>query len=395
MTIWQSVGGMISVELTCADVPATLQALMNAGIMLHSISFPTALTVRAKIKRQDLRGLKAICEKKGDSVRIDKLWGVYWTVKQALRRPVLIAGLLLLCIGAIYLPSRVLFIQVSGNTGVSDTAILEQAARCGIMFGAAAKDVRSEQVKNQLLEQIPQLQWAGINLSGCVATIEVKENLQEVQSPAISSALDIYSSRDAIVTHIVATKGLPACNVGQGVSAGQTLISAHMPAGEVLMHTGAAGEIYGDTVRQNTSITPLSVTKRGEILRQEQNIYFIIGKKQINLHNHSGIYGDSCVKIRSEQSLTLPGGYELPVTIVTERITYYVTENTVLNEDAVTWTEQLNKNYVLQQMIAGKIHHSSYSGSVAGNAYILKGSYACNEMIGSITNEEKPNGEDS
>ena len=35
--------------------------------------------------------------------------------------------------------------------------------------------IRSEKVKNSLLQRIPQLQWAGINTDGCVAVISVRE----------------------------------------------------------------------------------------------------------------------------------------------------------------------------------------------------------------------------
>ena len=89
-------------------------------------------------------------------------------------RPVLLAGLGILFLLAMYLPSRVLFIRVEGNMQIPDRQILAAAEECGIRFGASRREVRSEKVKNALLSSVPQLQWAGVNTAGCVATISVR-----------------------------------------------------------------------------------------------------------------------------------------------------------------------------------------------------------------------------
>ena len=61
--------------------------------------------------------------------------------------------------------------------------ILERAEYCGVHFGAKAGSVRSEQVKNRLLFEIPELRWAGVNTTGCTAVITVAER-QSGEVPA-------------------------------------------------------------------------------------------------------------------------------------------------------------------------------------------------------------------
>ena len=394
MNLFQSISGMLEIELICADIPLTLRYISQQGIVLENIRFPSALTVRALIARTDIKKVRAICKKQGDKLRIRYAKGIYWALKGLLRRPVLTVGILSLCLMALWLPTRVLFVQVSGNNSVSTAVILDHAAQSGVCFGASSRAVRSERIKNMLLEQIPQLQWVGVNTAGCVATIYVKENVQEIQSPAVSSTFDICAARDAFVTHVYATKGTISCKIGQAVKAGQVLIASHIPAGETMIYTGAAGEIYGDTIRQNVCITPIKTEKRRVILSQERKFSLIIGKNQINLHNGSGICSSSCVKIVKEDPLTLPGGFQLPVAIRTEYITYYETEENILAEESMHWLQSYSSDYTKQQMIAGKILSGTFTTELTDDLYTLQGDFTCNEMIGSITNEGLSHGED-
>lgn len=394
MNIFDSIDGMVEVELTCADMSRSLNLITSSGIELANIQFQSALTVRVEIKRNALRKLRKICAKQSDVVRVKRRIGIYWDVKSLLRRPVLVIGIVLLCVVAYGLSNRILFIDVKGNATVQSGEILDQAKSYGVYFGVSADSIRSERVKNGLLEAIPQLQWVGVNTAGCVATIHVKENVIETQPSTVSSTFDICASQDAFVTYVYATKGAVSCKVGQTVEAGQILISAHIPAGDTLLYTGAAGEVYGDTSRKIQCVSPISIEKRGEIIRSETKISLIIGKNRINLHNDSGIYSSSCVKIIEEHPLSLPGGFDLPVIVLKEHITYYETQEFILDETAFSWLENYCGSYINRQMIAGKILSSNFKNEMADDLYFLQGSFSCNEMIGRITNEEIFHGED-
>ena len=394
MNLFQSIGGMVEIEMVCADITNTLVAISSEGILMENIRFPSALTVQAQIARTQVRKIRSICNKRGDKIRVRYAKGIYWGTKSLLHRPVMTLGILLLCILSLWLSEKVLFIQVSGNVRVPTGVILDQAANTGVYFGASTRALRSEKVKNNLLEQIPQLQWVGVNTAGCVATIQVKENVQENQSTVISGTFDICAAKDAYITYVHATKGTVNCKIGQSVNAGQTLISAHSQAGESLLYTGAAGEVYGDTVRQIECIVPLKMQKREDIIDQQTKFSLIIGKKQINLHNDSGICSGSCVKIIKEDHLSLPGGFLLPVVLRTEYITYYDTDDSILSEDNLSWVEDYCCDYTKRQMVAGRILSDNFTQNLTDDIYTLQGDFTCNEMIGIITDEEIFHGED-
>ena len=141
-------------------------------------------------------------------------------MKGLLSRPVLLGGMGLLLAASLYLPSRVLFIRVEGNSVVDTREILAAAEACGIRFGASRREVRSEKVKNNLLEKVPDLQWAGVNTAGCVATISVRERQITAEEQAEEAVTHLVAARDGYIVSTTVTQGTPLVQVGQTVRAG-------------------------------------------------------------------------------------------------------------------------------------------------------------------------------
>ena len=137
MDLWTSLAGVVSAELTSSD-PEQLLALANAAeIEFFQMQQIDDLTCRFRIRRRDYRKLHELVKRRGDNLKILGRFGLYWSGKAMLFRPVLLAGLGILFLLAMYLPSRVLFIRVEGNMQIPDRQILAAAEECGIRFGAS------------------------------------------------------------------------------------------------------------------------------------------------------------------------------------------------------------------------------------------------------------------
>ena len=87
--------------------------------------------------------------------------------------------------------------------------------------------------------------------------------------------------------------------------------------------------------------------------------------------------------------LTLPGGFVLPVALVTEVWTDYHHEVSTVPEDrAEIGLSDFADNYLMQQMLAGRILRRHIQYSCENGVYALEGNYACIEMIGREQSEE-------
>jgi len=389
MGTFQSIGGMITVEIISADAVGILTKINQINVVLSNVVSIDELTICADVARKDYKKIHALVKDRNDQIKITQKKGIYWTVKGLLRRPVLLVGILIPILLSAVLPRYILFFEVEGNAEVSKQRIIEEAAKCGIDFGTLRRSLRSEQMKNALLESIPQLQWAGINTYGCRAVISVREKTAAEDETLDHSVCSIVAARDGVIRECTVQQGNSVCRVGQAVKSGQVLVSGYTDCGFMIKATHAKAEIYADTIRELLAVSPGAVSQRGEITGSKTKYSFVFGKNMINLYKDSGIWDTSCVKIYEQKNMTLPGGFQLPIGIIQETWVIY---NTELAEppvqDDLYWMETAARDYLFSQMIAGQIIEKTQSLQIMDGRCVLNGQYACVEMIGQVKNEE-------
>ena len=384
MEFWGSLAGMLTVEFTSADPENTLDAIIKAEIPLTRVVEKKKLTYQMQIRRKDFRKLSAILKRQGSQPVIIRKQGIYWVLQRLLHRPVLVSTFFLLLISSVYLPSRIFFVAVEGNTAIPDRQILTAAEDCGIRFGASRKRVRSEKVKNALLACVPQLQWAGINTSGCTAVISVKERVSEAHEPMDAKTVsNLIAERDGYIVSMTITGGTGLVFPGQAVTKGQMLVSGYTDCGFCIRAARAEGEIVAQTSRNVYSVTPASCLISTASGNTKCNISLLIGKKRINLWKDSRISDTGCGRMYEEYFVYLPGGYRLPVAICMDRyIPYEIQETRISEPEAEFMLQEFSDRYLERQMVAGQILREEHTFSDAGRLYQLSSSYSCREIIG-------------
>ena len=378
----KAISGQLWVELTSAEPELAVSAYAGAGIPMEDLQPQGALTLRFWMPRCCYPQARKLAQKRGDCLKILGKRGIYWMLPRLLRRPVLLLGAAVLTGLTLFLPSRILFVQVEGNAAVPARQILEAAAQSGLAFGTSRRQVRSEKVKNALLSKIPQLQWAGVNTSGCVATVSVRERtgLPPAQDPGGVSSL--CAVRDGYIRSITATAGTALVQPGQTVQAGQVLISGYTDCGLCLRGEQAKGEVFAQTQQELTAVLPAKWTLRGQRLAQRRSYSLLIGKKRINLWKDSGIWEDTCGRMYEEHYITLPGGFRLPLALcIQTRTTFALTSETIPEAQAGKELTDFARRTVLKRMVAGEIQQAAEHLRQDGGCFWLEARYVCQEMI--------------
>ena len=386
MTFIKSLLGQYRVMLVSGNLSLMLTDFSANGISLQEVCFIDELHLEATISRDQLSDLENVIRRRGDELFIIGKLGLFWKLSRIKKRPVLVIGIFLLCMLCWFLPGKILFVDVSGNADVPGRYIAEIAKEYGLGFFASREDVRSEKIKNALLSAIPQLQWVGVNTRGCVAFITVREREKSVTEDGISISNSIVAARDGVIQDITVISGTPLCKVGQGVKAGDVLVSGYTDCGLLIKLQQADAEIFAYTFRQLQAVTPSIAYKRTISSKKNRKIMLRIGKNIINLWKDSGILDSSCVKMYKEDCLTLPGGFQLPIALITECC--LVSQS--LNETAAPteWMECAAEKDLLSSMIAGKLLQKNTTITSNDNFSVIRGRYACLEMIGQKRYEE-------
>lgn len=375
------------VEITCADMTRMFKSLSDKGIVVYDIINTGILTVEIEVGWKSLKEIIKIVEKFGGHIKVKRVWGIRPYVGWFIKRRIIAIAILVLGLFLSVLPSRVFFVCVEGNTMVPTKRILEAADKCGLSFGSLRRAIRSEKIKNSLLEELPQLQWAGINTSGCVATISVKERgvgESEQEFPGIGN---IIAARDGIIQNYAVENGTAICRIGEAVTAGQVLVSGYIDCGGVIKCVCAQAEVNACTVRDIDAVTPATALKRQLVVDEKTTYSILLGKKLINLYKDSGILDTSCVKMYSERYLTLPGGFQLPIALVTHRLVSYSTAICDVSSSC-EWLPKYCETYLREHMVAGQILSKSSWTETDNGTTNFHGEYICLEMIGQFVGEE-------
>lgn len=400
MNFWRSLEGMMEVELTSAEPELSLERINAAKISVYHVRQKNPLTFLFSISRVDYPMLSKLCKKQGENLKIIRKFGLYWTGKSLVHRPALLIGMAVLLCFVLYLPSRVFFVQVEGNTSVPSRKILAAAEESGIRFGASRRLVRSEKVKNALLSAVPELQWAGVNTSGCVATISVRERSAPTGKKPPYEVTSIVAARDGYILSGTVTSGSPLFTVGRTVKAGETLVSGYTDTGLCIRAARAEAEIFAQTNHELTVITPSTRLCRGKETDTKKKVSLILGKNRINLWKGSGNLDAGCGRIESNYRLTLPGGFALPITLCVERFSSFELNQEELDRSHVeTVLRDFAESYLTQTMIAGELLQRSETLFQEDGIYSLTGEYRCREMISRVHREQigdsDTNGENS
>ena len=389
MDFWKSMAGMMEVELTSAEPELALQAVNTKGIEIFYMRQVSELTCCFRIRRKDYQKLAALSRKRGETLRVLRKTGMFWSGKRMLARPVFLVGIVFLMAVVLYLPTRVLFVRVEGNEMIPTRQILAAAEESGICFGALRREVRSEKVKNALLSAVPELQWAGVNTAGCVATISVRERTITQETGKVNQVTNIVADRDGYILSATVTKGNSLVQVGQTVKTGQILVSGYTDCGICIQATASEGEILAQTNRNLAVVMVSERVRRGEIQSVKKKYSLLIRKKRINLWKDSGISDTSCGRMYEEYYITLPGGFQLPVALCVETYTSYEDWTAIIpQEEAEDALREFAGTYLTQQMVAGEIRNRAETVSLEDGMYVLTGDYVCVEMIGRVQQEQ-------
>ncbi len=382
-------GDTLRIRLVSSDISARLQTFVSQGMRLEKVTQEDLLTAAFTLSRKDFSAVKKYAKSRGDEITVLSTQGPGNRLHRAVKRPVLTCCLLFLLFLTCWLPTRVLFIRLEGNTNVAPQEILQWAQASGIRFGASVRQVRSEQVKNRILEAIPELSWVGINTKGCVATIHVAQR-EISQLPQEQSRISsLVAVRDALVTELTVTQGNALCKPGQVVRKGQVLISGYTDCGLKIQATNAQGEVFAQTRHNRLLVFPTDLRKKQEISHVERNYFLQIGKKEINLWKDSGISGMVCDKMYATHYVCLPGGFYLPLGITVQTCVYYETAPGQPDPEHLrSRMEILSRQDLLGDMISGQILSQKYAYQEMDGFHQLTGSYLCREMIGRIQQEE-------
>ena len=283
----------------------------DSGAAQMSVSIPGYLKLR-----------QAAGETGAFSVKIVRRSGVPFFLWRIRKRYALLAGLLA-CLFLTGLSSVYVWqIDVVGNETVPTSQILAALKKEGVGIGTCVLNITVSLVANRMLLDVPELSFITLNNHGSRIEVIVREKVAKPELYDRDVPTGVYARKAGIISEITALEGWGCVKAGDTVDEGDTLISAWVPQGKGFL-THAYGSVRARTWYELRLKMPLAADRKAYTGKKRARTAIILGGKRINLYFMGGNPYTSCDKMTTYETLTLPGGAVLPVTVVRERFEEY------------------------------------------------------------------------
>lgn len=391
--------GYAQIMISGAEPERCLNMFAARDVAFWAPEKTDALHLRCRIYQKDLDAANRLASAAMCTVETELQRGLYSEYRGLLRRPLLLLGVAGAFAVTFFLQNFIWVITVSGNEQIPTEQILLTLEQEGVTFGAWGPSFEQESLKNRMLNRLPQLRWLALNRTGAIARVLTSEREGEKHTVDRAAVSNLIAKRPGVITRVSVLNGFAAVQPGDAVITGQLLVSGFMDWTTHTQATRALGEIYADTFYDITVKQPSCVQKKTYTREEFKVRTLIFGRKRIKLTGKSGILGTTCDTMIKTRSLTLPGGYLLPVALETVTLRpYTLTEEPVSQKTAEHVLQSAAKAAVARQLVAGSIKGESHTIQQNNGALVLRAGIFCEEMIAvSIPadplREEETNGE--
>lgn len=374
--------GSCRLEVAAAAPELVLNRLTREQLPFWNLLRKDPFTVEITVRHRDREQAEKLATAAMGEVRLLGETGLPVLLRGLQHRKAFAVALVLILIAAYVSTLFVWCIRVEGNERVPDQLILRQLEELGIGFGTWGGDIVPQDLKNHMLNRVPELEWLTVNKDGGLATAVVRERPEVPEVIDRRMVTNLVASQDCLITKMEVLSGGAVCQVGDTVRKGELLISGYQDLEFCTQVTRALGEVYGRTWREQNAVTPAETLWKTDEGETNCRFALLIGKKRINLYGDSGISEVGCDKMIVYHTLTLPGGYTFPLTLVEERTTARTLEpGTLLLTEAVQLLQDGTARAVSEDMIAGEILRDDLDVRREGDLYRLTGYYECQEMV--------------
>lgn len=314
---------LVRVESAFPERVLNLCAARDLGFWDLQWESETAFTCR--LSRADFRELRRAAGKLECSVTPLHRSGAPYTLRRLLSRPALAAGAVAVGLWLVLGSFFIWEFTIEGNETLPDEVILRALEEQGVGIGSFGLSLDGEDLRNRILLELPELVWLTVNVSGCRASVQVRERVPVPETVDRKALSNLVARRAGLVLEIHAFSGVKCVVEGMSVEEGQILISGVEDTENFGARTTAGlGEVKGRTWHTLTAKLPLTVQKK--VYTGEKTGYSLIfGKKRVKFFGNSSIEGRNYDKITKRMKLSFLG-VPLPVTVEQEKWQFFETQ---------------------------------------------------------------------
>lgn len=291
-------------------------------------------------------------------------------------RVLLIVAPVMICI-LLFLSTQFIWtVNIIDADPATEDRLLKELSEVGVKRGALKFTIDQSKVKDRLLIKDDSLLWIWVDIKGASAIVRFANRTMPPSLFQKDEAYNVYSTKEGVVTRVIATSGTTLVKVGDSITKGQLLIEGIMPKNaeeNKLIH--ATGEVFASVWEEKTVTIPKKKEIRTPTGRKSQHLTINFLNFPIKLFINSRILYTNCDIIVSSRTLSF-----IPVTFKKED---YVEVSVTYRDNSIS---QLSEEYM--GSFKNELINKGYSITSAQSYVEDKGDYVlltlqvlCEEMV--------------
>lgn len=290
--------------------------------------------VELRVPLYRLKTLKRELDRSGIGCEILKTQGFLPLVYRYRKRWGLMAGVIIFAVMT-WLSGRVIWcVNVTGNTTVPDSEIIEILEGLGCGVGDTYGDIDFNVLHNRFLMKSDNIGWISVNMNGTHANVEVREIVFGTETPK-EGFYNVVAAEDGQIVQMAAVEGKPVCNIGDTVLRGELLISGAISYKEDTLSRfeSARGSVYANVLRDFSVEVPLETEKKVYTGNETSKKSVRIFKFSINLFLNSRISYTFCDTMIVNKQIYL--FHSIPLPLYLDKTVYreYESKKVTLTKD--------------------------------------------------------------
>ena len=373
----------------CGALPALfLNRWAKTGLPLLGAEALDEFTLLVRVRSRDGARAERLARKCQFTAELTDTGGAPRLAKSAKRRAAAVLGLVLMLAALGWGRFHIWEIEIIGAETLSEARIRSALAECGVDLGCFWPGITADLLRSRLLEELPELRWATVNVYGSRAEVLVRERIPKPEIWNADEPVDIVSEKTGFVTRVLALNGTAQVRPGSAVAPGEILIGGWADSGwsgRRLLH--AAGIVEAETWYELSAVTPLTRTEKREAGKAKRRWAIQIGKRRWNLYGARSLGETDCDRSETSWSLASKGLFSLPLTLLRETWQPVETVAVPLDKGEAEKVMEAELHQRLLEAIGddGEILEEHYSAGEQGGCLNVCLRARCRETLGRET----------
>ncbi len=333
--LWNFFRGYVVIRIEGLSLEKFINYAIARGIYIWDIVRLDYTTLEAKTGLRSYKKLRSVIKKSGCRIKIYEKIGYPFFMHKIKTRKMMLLGAIL-CLFLIFTASSFVWdIEIFGTSSISRREIETYLDRMGLHIGAYKYQLDLQNIENEMMIQIDQLAWIGIEMKGTKAIIQIVEKVSPPPRIPMDISCNIVAKKNGVIEKVVAKNGNENVQKGDIVKTGHVLISGIIAKeGQETRYVHALGEVYAKTYYEENDEMDTVVTRKvrtGNVFKRKifrfQNNELILSTKAVPYTNY----------LMETRKKSLPSwrNIQLPVEIIFEEYYEVFDEVEVIDKEIV------------------------------------------------------------